>query len=455
LANQKDLKMAPEKTGDSAYDITSYNNRLDVEYKLPITSSRTAKWYYSAFHNVTAIVGAGVLGLPHAMSYLGWPGGMVVLCLSWIISLYTLWQLVMMHEMNGRRFNRYQELGQYAFGPRGGLWVILPSQLIVMIGLGITYSVTGGQSLKFFYDIVCEKNALGQCTPFGLSAWIIVFSAVHFFLIQCPNFNSLAGVSLLAAIMSMGYSTIAFGGSLARGKQPGVAYNGDGRTLAQGLFGAFNALGTVAFAYGGHNVILEIQATIPSKPNKPTHVPMMQGVWLAYAVVSWCYFGVSIAGYWAFGNKVGSNVIFTIGTPEWMVAMASMFVVFHVIGSYQVYTMPVLDMIEVEMVKRGIPNGLPTRLVYRSLYVCFTCFVACTIPFFGDLMGFIGALGTGPTTFWIPSVLWLVLKKPAKSSWHFWASWVCIVLGVLVTIVGSIGGLRGIIVSASTYKFYQ
>ncbi len=36
--------------------------------------------------------------------------------LSWIISLYTLWQLVKMHEMDGRRFNRYHELGQYAFG---------------------------------------------------------------------------------------------------------------------------------------------------------------------------------------------------------------------------------------------------------------------------------------------------------------------------------------------------
>ena len=31
--------------------------------------------YYSAFHNVTAMVGAGVLGLPSAMSYLEWPGG--------------------------------------------------------------------------------------------------------------------------------------------------------------------------------------------------------------------------------------------------------------------------------------------------------------------------------------------------------------------------------------------
>lgn len=39
---------------------------------LPITSARNAKWWYSTFHNVTAMVGAGVLSLPYAMACLGW-----------------------------------------------------------------------------------------------------------------------------------------------------------------------------------------------------------------------------------------------------------------------------------------------------------------------------------------------------------------------------------------------
>lgn len=38
-----------------------------------------------------------------------------------------------------------------------------------------------------------------------------------------------------------------------------VEYNLKGFTKMDGMFGVFNALGTVAFAYGGHNVILEIQ----------------------------------------------------------------------------------------------------------------------------------------------------------------------------------------------------
>ena len=48
---------------------------------LPITSSRNAKWWYSAFHNVTAMVGAGVLSLPYAMSELGWYGVLLHACM--------------------------------------------------------------------------------------------------------------------------------------------------------------------------------------------------------------------------------------------------------------------------------------------------------------------------------------------------------------------------------------
>lgn len=43
-----------------------------IDAWLPVTSSRTAKWWYSTFHNVTAMVGAGVLSLPYAMSNMGW-----------------------------------------------------------------------------------------------------------------------------------------------------------------------------------------------------------------------------------------------------------------------------------------------------------------------------------------------------------------------------------------------
>ena len=61
-------------------DLCNYQIQIDeklakekaIDDWLTVTSSRNAKWWYSAFHNVTAMVGAGVLSLPYAMSELGW-----------------------------------------------------------------------------------------------------------------------------------------------------------------------------------------------------------------------------------------------------------------------------------------------------------------------------------------------------------------------------------------------
>jgi hypothetical protein len=49
--------------------------------------------------------------------------------------------------------------------------------------------------------------------------------------------------------------------------------------------GIFNALTTILFAYGGHNVALEIQATIPVSGQQPSTVPaMMRGVNVTFIV---------------------------------------------------------------------------------------------------------------------------------------------------------------------------
>jgi amino acid permease len=173
---------------------------VEDEWVSPIIGNRNAKWWYSAFHNVTAMVGAGVLSLPYAMSELGWSAGVTVMIMSWIITLYTLWQMVEMHEMvPGKRFDRYHELGQHAFGERLGLWIVVPQQLLVEVSLVIVYMVTGGQSLKKFHDVICD----GHCKNIKLTYFIMMFASVQFVLSQLPDFDSISGVSLTAAVMSL------------------------------------------------------------------------------------------------------------------------------------------------------------------------------------------------------------------------------------------------------------
>ncbi|GLT38394.1 hypothetical protein SLA2020_126500 [Shorea laevis] len=424
----------------------------NIDEWLPITSSRHAKWWYSAFHNVTAMVGAGVLSLPYAMAHMGWGPGVVILILSWIITLYTLWQMVEMHEMvPGRRFDRYHELGQYAFGEKLGLWIVVPQQLVVEVGVDIVYMVTGGKSLKKFHDTVCPN-----CKDIRLSYFIVIFASVHFFLSHLPNFNSITIVSLAAAVMSLSYSTIAWTASVAKGVQPDVDYSYSASTRTGAVFNFLSALGDVAFAYAGHNVVLEIQATIPSTPEKPSKIAMWKGVIVAYIVVALCYFPVALIGYWFFGNSVDDNILITLEKPAWLIATANMFVVVHVIGSYQIYAMPVFDMIEAVLVKRlNFTPCFRLRLISRTLYVAFTMIVGICIPFFGGLLGFFGGFAFAPTTYFLPCIMWLAIYKPKRYSLSWIINWTCIFLGVLLVILAPIGALRSIIISAKSYKFFS
>jgi hypothetical protein len=117
--------------------------------------------------------------------------------------------------------------------------------------------------------------------------------------------------------------------------------------------------------YAGHNMVLQIQATIPFTKERPSKVPMWKGVVVAYIVVTICYFPVAIIGYWAYGNDIGENIITYVARPA-----ANLMVVVHVIGSYQIYAMPLFDMLEFVLVKRfHLTPSKTLRLVTRSLYV--------------------------------------------------------------------------------------
>ncbi|XP_028070176.1 lysine histidine transporter 1-like, partial [Camellia sinensis] len=224
---------------------------------------------------------------------------------------------------------------------------------------------------------------------------------------------------------SYSYSTIAWAASLHKGVQPHVEYGYKAKTTVGTVFNFFSALGEVAFAYAGHNVVLEIQATIPSTPEKPSKGPMWRGVIVAYIVVALCYFPVSLIGYWVFGNKVDDDILITLEKPAWLIAMANLFVVIHVIGSYHIYAMPVFDMIETALVKKlHFKPTMMLRFITRNIYVALTMFVAITFPFFSGLLGFFGGFAFAPTTYFLPCVMWLASKKPEKFSLSWLINWV-------------------------------
>lgn len=417
-----------------------------------------AHWYHAAFHSVCAVVGAGVLGLPYAFSYLGWLGGLSSLTILLCVSLYTSYLLSELHEDGNIRLNTYREIGQHVWGEKKGWWAVAPVQFTLMAGLCITYAVTAGQSLKGIASSECS----GVDCQDGIAPWIILFGIVQLFLSQVPDFHSLWWVSLLGGAMSIGYCTIAACGSIAAAVGDEDYANdstnstdistGSSSSTADNVFGIMNALGSVAFTFGGQAVVPEIQATLATPPRSP--LSMMKAIGASYIVVFFTYYSVGISGYAAFGSNVEPDILLSIKKPQILVDIADLMVVIHVAAGYQVFAMPLFDVFEgyVRSKMNKMPRPLVLRLLVRSLFVFVTTFIAVLVPFFGDLMGLIASIGLMPVTFILPPLLWISSRKPTGI--EFWVNAAIAAGSVALAVVAFVGSARNIIHDASEYDAF-
>lgn len=155
-------------------------------------------------------------------------------------------------------------------------------------------------------------------------------------LVICIIYEIVLTNSIPVILLVRSYCTISWVACLNRRPVASVTYSYEKTTPADSMFRVFSALGQVAFAYAGHGVILEIQATIPSSASKPSKVPMWKGTIVAYSITAFCYFPVAWIGYWTFGRRVADNVLVSLKHPPWLIAAANLMVVIHVLGSYQV-----------------------------------------------------------------------------------------------------------------------
>lgn len=132
------------------------------------------------------------------------------------------------------------------------------------------------------------------------------------------------------------YSTTAWVASLTRHDTTDSVDHGYKKRTTSVPLAFLSAMGEMAFAYAGHNVVLEIQATIPSTPEKPSKRPMWKGAIVAYIIIAFCYFPVALVGFRTFGNSVEENILKSLRDPTPLIIVANMFVVIHLLGSYQV-----------------------------------------------------------------------------------------------------------------------
>ena len=117
-------------------------------------------------------------------------------------------------------------------------------------------------------------------------------------------------------------------------------------------------------------------------------------------------------------------------------------------AGYHVYLFPLIDMADGVALKHGIlPSSPLWRAGLRTSFVVAVAVVASAVPFFGVVLGFLGAVSITPTTFMMPCALWLKLRRPTPRQWQWWFCWATLGVMSVIMVVGAAGAVREFLVT--------
>ncbi|KAD6454299.1 hypothetical protein E3N88_09005 [Mikania micrantha] len=307
------------------------------------------------------------------------------------------------------------------------------------------------------------------------NTFMVIFAIIQIILSQVPNFHKLSPLSVVAAIMSFTYSSIGIGLSIAK-----IAGEGIGKTTLTGkplskdftsmekMWTTFSALGDVAFAYLFCFILIEIQDTL--KSSLPENKQMKKATATPILASTVFYMLCGMLGYAAFGNDAPGNFLTGFGfyDPFWLIDIANICIVVHLLGAYQVLAQPFFGFVESWSKEKWPQNKFVTkefsiwrfnfnifRFVRRTIYVIVTTIIAMIFPFFNDFVGLLGAGTFWPLSVYFPIAMHISQARIRKYSFT-WIWMQILSLGcLLVSLVAAVGSTRGLITSVQTFKPFQ
>ena len=175
-------------------------------------------------------------------------------------------------------------------------------------------------------------------------------------------------------------------------------------------------------------------------------------------------------GYAAFGNAAPDNLLTGFGfyEPFWLVDVANVAIVVHLVGAYQVFCQPIFAFVESRaaaawpdsaFVSKELRVGpfAPTalRLAWRSAYVCLATVVAMALPFFGSVVGLIGAFSFWPLTVYFPVEMYIKQRAVTRGS----TKWICLkalaVVCLLVSVAAAAGSIAGFVGAFKAFRPFR
>lgn len=217
-----------------------------------------------------------------------------------------------------------------------------------------------------------------------------------------------------------------------------------------------------------------MQDTLRSSPAE--NEVMKKASFIGVSTTTMFYMLCGVLGYAAFGNRAPGNFLTGFGfyEPFWLVDVGNVCIVVHLVGAYQVFCQPLFAFVEKwaaqrwpespyitgEVELRLSPSSRRCRVnlfrsTWRTAFVVATTVVSMLLPFFNDVVGFLGALGFWPLTVYFPVEMYVVQKKVPRWS----TRWVCLQMlsvGCLViSIAAAAGSIAGVMSDLKVYRPFK
>ncbi|KAH0662289.1 hypothetical protein KY284_027220 [Solanum tuberosum] len=445
---------------------------------------RTGSVWTASAHIITAVIGSGVLSLAWATAQLGWVAGPTVLLLFSFVTYYTSALLSDCYRtgdpVTGKRNYTYMDAVRANLG---GFQVKICGviQYANLFGVAIGYTIAASISMVAVNRSNCfHKQGHRAACNVSSTPYMIIFGVMEIIFSQIPDFDQISWLSIVAAVMSFTYSTIGLGLGVAQvaetgkieGSLTGISI-GTEVTEMQKIWRSFQALGAIAFAYSYSLILIEIQDTLKSPPAEAK--TMKRATLISVAVTTVFYMLCGCFGYAAFGDQSPGNLLTGFGfyNPYWLLDIANVAIVVHLVGAYQVYCQPLFAFVEktatewypdskiiTKEIDVPIPGFKPFklnlfRLVWRTIFVIITTVISMLMPFFNDVVGILGAFGFWPLTVYFPVEMYIVQKRITKWS----GRWICLQIlsgaCLVISIAAAAGSFAGVASDLKVYRPFQ
>ncbi|KAG2199101.1 hypothetical protein INT47_005105 [Mucor saturninus] len=395
-----------------------------------IDRSEAGSSFMAYLNVVCVVVGTGILGLPAALKQGGWIG-LLILFLSWFMSVYTSVLLIRCLYANGKtRLTTYTEIAILAFGKVGG-YITFFFNAWLLLGGPVLYLVLSGANMN--------QLCAGTVAEIGHIQWTIICAcsvAIPFILVK--NMKDVAWISALGVVVIFIVVFVVL--IMSAMEKPKMAPSHHDAVIWD-MFPV--ALATIAFSFGGNVTYPHVEAAM-KKPQDWTKVAT-----LGLSTCAALYFIVAVSGYLVYGSDVASPVYNSLPTGVGQ-TIAIVVITINVLVTVPIYatsfSLDIENMFDITVERFGRVKEFIIRAIVRILTMVVITVIACTVPHFSTLMSLIGAFGNCTLVFIFPVVFYLkitgIRNKPIyELVWCF----LIFLLGLVGLIFGTMEAIKELI----------